>query len=94
MNDQQFEIIKLHKLWADRFTIVWQIIAVSVIAGIYFLLDQMGATPMEKTDALILLAAIVIVSAVWQAAGLAIARIHMIVRGLNLDSSSQSRRAG
>lgn len=93
MNDQQFEIIKLHKAWADRYTIVWQIIAVGVIAGIYILTQQIEVAPQERTNALILLAAIVIVSAVWQAAGLAVARIHMIVRGIALEPPAQSGRS-
>ncbi len=92
MNDQQFAIIKLHKTWADRYTIAWQMIAIGVIAGIYFLMQQMNVAPGERTTAVILLAAIVTVSAVWQAAGLAIARIHMVVRGIALETRPESGR--
>lgn len=94
MNDQQFAIIKLHKSWADHYTVIWQIIALGVLGGIYFLMPQLGVAPSERTNGMILLLAIVTVSAVWQAAGLAIARIHMIVRGISLESRPESGRNG
>ena len=70
------DIIKLHKAWADRYMLLWFLFVVMLFAGISFLFE---GTP---TSAYILLAAIVIVGAIWQAAGLTVSRVHMLLEGV------------
>jgi hypothetical protein len=40
---------------------------------------------------LILLAVVVVVSVVWQAVGLGVARLHMILEKIDLDSSDRTK---
>jgi hypothetical protein len=75
-------LIKLHKAWADRFMILWFVFAVTLFAGVGFFLGDSTMEPAVRTDGFILLAVIVIVGAVWQAAGMTIARIHMLMEGI------------
>jgi hypothetical protein len=63
----------------------WQIFVVLLFGGIYFVLEQFGAGAAERTAALILLAVMVVVAAFWQSTGLAIARVHMLLRGIDLE---------
>lgn len=85
-------IIRIHKKWADGLTIIWQILVVAVFGGLFLLLEHLQADPQDRNSSLILLAAVVIVSAIWQAAGLAVARVHMLMQGIDLDRARRSPR--
>jgi hypothetical protein len=76
------DIIKLHKAWADRYMLLWYVFVVALFAGISFFLDDSSLEAAVKTNAYILLAAIVVIGAVWQAAGLTVARVHMLLEGV------------
>jgi hypothetical protein len=75
-------VIKLHKAWADRFMIIWYLLAVALFAGISFLMDDSAVEAGMRTNGYILLAAILVIGAIWQAAGMTIARIHMLMEGI------------
>src|SRR5438876_11268452 len=49
-----------------------------LFGAIYFLFDHTSVPSAERDMALILLGAIVVIAAVWQAVGLGVARIHML----------------
>ena len=59
--------------------------AVLLLTGFQFVLDRAGIEAADRTMVMLLLALIVLVAAIWQAIGLGIARVHMIVRGINLE---------
>ena len=85
------DIIKLHKAWADRYMLLWYLFVVTLFAGISFLLDESSLEAAVKTNAYILLAVIVVIGAVWQVAGLTIARLHMLLEGVvPPDAQNQS----
>ena len=85
MDNDRVRILKLHKGWADKFTLLWQAFILLLFGGLYFFLDQMGVNAAERTSAMVLLAVMVLVAAIWQAVGLGIARIHMVLRGIDLE---------
>jgi hypothetical protein len=86
----ELRILRLHKTWADRYTVIWQIFILVLFTGIYFLLEQFGAAATERADVLVLLAVMVLAAAVWQAVGLGIARVHMILKGIDLQARSKT----
>lgn len=77
--------LKLHKRWADRYTLLWRLVVLALLAGLEFILSYMGIELAERTALVTLLATMAIVAAIWQAAGLAIARVHMILRDIDLE---------
>jgi hypothetical protein len=85
MTEEQVRILKLHKRWADRYTLGWLGFTVLLLTGFQFVLDRAGVEAAERTMIVLLLAVIVLVAAIWQAIGLGIARVHMIVSGINLE---------
>jgi cation transport ATPase len=85
MTEEQVRILKLHKRWADRYTLSWLGFAVLLLTGFQFVLDRAGIEAADRTMVMLLLALIVLVAAIWQAIGLGIARVHMVVRGINLE---------
>ncbi|HYS87160.1 MAG TPA: hypothetical protein VEN78_19485 [Bradyrhizobium sp.] len=85
MNPERTRIIKLHKRWADGYTLLWQIFVVLLFGGIYFVLEQFGVAAAERTGVFVLLAVMVLVAAIWQSTGLGIARIHMLLHGIDLE---------
>ncbi len=86
MTEEQVRILKLHKRWADRYTLAWLGFAVLLLTGFQFVLDRAGIEAAERTMLMLLLALVVLVAAIWQAIGLGVARIHMVLRGINLES--------
>jgi hypothetical protein len=89
MNPDRIRIIKLHKRWADGYTLLWQMFVFLLFGGIYFVLEQLGVAAAERTAALVLLAVMVLVTAIWQSTALGIARVHMLLNGIDLEQSTQ-----
>jgi hypothetical protein len=56
--------------------------------GLFFI-DQSGIDAAERACALVFLACMILVAAIWQAVGLGVARVHMVLSGIDLE-----RRAG
>lgn len=86
MTPERMRIIKLHKHWADGYTLLWQVFVLALFAGMYFVMEQAGAGAQERIAAFVLLAAMVLVAAIWQATGLGVARLHLVLAGIDLDS--------
>src|ERR1700728_2963406 len=77
-------IIRIHKKWADGLTIIWQILVITLFGGFYLLLEYLQVDAQDRNSALILLVAVTVVSAIWQAVGLAVAIVHMAMLGSDL----------
>jgi hypothetical protein len=81
-------ILRLHKTWANGYTLLWQGIIVLLFAAVYVLSEQAGVDASERACALILLATMVLAASIWQAVGLGVARIHMLLKGIDLERRS------
>jgi hypothetical protein len=53
-------------------------------------LERLAAA--ERPDVVILLAVLILIATVWQATGLATAKVHMVVNGINLDRGEYAHR--
>jgi len=62
MDQEQVRIIKLHKRWADRHTLMWLGFTVLLLAGFQFILDRAGSESAERTALMLLLALIVVLA--------------------------------
>ena len=91
MNPEKIRIIKLHKRWADGYTLLWQISVFLLFGGIYFVLEQVGVGAAERTGAFVLLAVMVLIAAIWQSTGLGIARVDMLLRGISLERANEDK---
>jgi len=89
---EHFRMVRLHKAWADRYTILWQIIIVILFGGIYAFLTEIHAGASDRTDTLILLAVMVLSAVVWQAVGLGVARVHMLLAGIDLEKLKEASK--
>ena len=89
---EHFRMLRLHKSWADRYTILWLIFIVIQFGGIYLVLGEVQTNPPVRTDSLILLAVITLTVVVWQAVGLGVARVHMLIAGLDLETLAEAAR--
>ena len=93
MNPDRIRIIKLHKRWADGWTLLWQIFTLLLFGGIYIGLEQFGVGAAERSSAFILLGVMVLVAAIWQSTGLGVARVHMLFSGIDLEQSPKERKS-
>ncbi|WGS02202.1 hypothetical protein MTX26_15855 [Bradyrhizobium sp. ISRA443] len=85
MHPGAMRIIKLHKRWADRHMVLRQAFTLALLAGFQFFLDNIGVQTLDRAGIEVLLATMVVMAAIWQAAGLAIARLHMILKDIELE---------
>jgi hypothetical protein len=89
-------ILRLHKTWADRHILIWQFFILLLFGGIYFLLEKSGIDAAERAGAFVLLAVMVLAATIWLAVALGVARVHMLLKGIDLESlakrAAQSRR--
>lgn len=81
--------LKIHKTWADRYSIVSIALVVGLMAAAAALAEMAGADAATRTGMMIVMAAVVIVVCVWQAAGMVAARIHALI----LDQHDAARPA-
>jgi hypothetical protein len=93
MNPDRIRIIKLHKRWADGLTLLWQIFALLLFGAIYIGLEQFGIGAPERSAAFILLGVMVLVAAIWQSTGLGVARVHMLLNGIDLEQPPKERKS-
>jgi hypothetical protein len=91
MNPDRIRIIKLHKRWADGLTLLWQIFALLLFGGIYIGLEQFGVGAVERSAAFTLLGVMVLIAAIWQSTGLGIARVQMLLNGIDLEQPPRER---
>lgn len=85
-------IVRLHKRWADGYTLLTLLLILVLFTGTYVLYDQAGMDAAERTGALILMGTIILATAIWQAVGLGVARVHMLLEGMDLET--RSKRGG
>jgi hypothetical protein len=86
---EDIRIIRLHKKWADGYTLLSQLLILLLFTGVYLLFEQSGLGAAERTGAFILLTAMVLATAIWQAVGLGVARVHMLLEGIDLETRSK-----
>lgn len=65
-------IVRLHKRWADGYTLLTLLLILVLFTGTYVLYDQAGMDAAERTGALVLMGTIILATAIWQAVGLAL----------------------
>jgi Kef-type K+ transport system membrane component KefB len=72
-NERSIEILKTHKRWAD----VYSLVSIALVVGL--VADAANSDMATRIGMFVTMTAIVIVVSIWQAAGLAVARIHKII---------------
>jgi Kef-type K+ transport system membrane component KefB len=78
-NERSIEILKTHKRWADVYSLVSIVLVVGLVATTAMLADAANADMATRIGMFVTMTAVVIVGSIWQAAGLAVARIHRIM---------------
>lgn len=82
MNDteRQRSILVKHKRWADFWSSVAIVVTIALFIVIGLVMDEAGASLEDRIGAGVLLGTIIVVTSVWQAAGLAVARLEIALR--------------
>jgi hypothetical protein len=83
------QILRLHRSWADRYLVLWHASAVLLFAATYLVSRAAGIGAAERACAYLLLATLLVLGAIWQAAGLILARVHMLLDGVALEAPDQ-----
>jgi Kef-type K+ transport system membrane component KefB len=79
VNARSIEVLKTHKRWADAYSLISIVLVVGLVSVTALLADAANADMATRVGMFITIVAVVIVVSIWQAAGLAVARVHRII---------------
>jgi Kef-type K+ transport system membrane component KefB len=79
VNERSLEVLKTHKRWADIYSLISIVLVIGLVAITATLADAANADMATRIGMFVTMTSIVIVVSIWQAAGLAVARIHRII---------------
>jgi len=79
VNARSIEVLKTHKRWADAYSLISIVLVVGLVSVTALLADAANADMATRVGMFVTIVAVVIVVSIWQAAGLAVARIHRII---------------
>ena len=68
-----------HLTWAYRFALFWLVLSLVIFGGAYALAELQEMSEATRTLMFVMLGTILVTSAVWQAVGLAIARLENFI---------------
>jgi hypothetical protein len=63
------------------------VFVVLLFGGVYLILEQFGADAAARNASFDPLSVMVLIAVIWQSTGLGIARVHMLMRQLDLERS-------
>ena len=79
--DRTRAVLAAHKKWADAWSLVSFALVMAVFGMVYFLFERTNEPAANRIQAFILLATVVIVIVLWQAAGAVVARLELLLEG-------------
>jgi hypothetical protein len=68
-----------HLSWSYRFALFWLVLSLVIFGGGYALAELQGMSETSRALMFIMLGTIIVTSAVWQAAGFALARLENFI---------------
>jgi hypothetical protein len=68
-----------HNSWSRRFALFWLALSLAVFGGAYALAEASEMSNTNRTLMFVMLGTIILTSAVWQAAGLALTRLENLI---------------
>ena len=81
LSSDEERILREHWEWAGRYAILWVVFTIFIFGGAHLLFDYLGTDDRARVLAFIFLATLVLVNAVWRAAGALAARLDLGRRG-------------
>jgi len=84
-------ILWLHRNWSDLYMTLWQAGVLAVFAAIFLILKFVDASPLSCVGAYMLIASLLVVGAIWHAAGVAAARIHLLLGSKHIKAAAKDR---
>ena len=79
VNARSIEVLKTHKRWADAYSLISIVLVVGLVSVTALLADAANADMATRIGMFVTVVAVVIVVSIWQAAGLAVIRVHRII---------------
>lgn len=77
LSPEEMRILREHWEWAGRYAIFWIIFTILIFGGAHLLFDYLGTDEQARVLAFIFLGTLVLVNAIWRAAGALAARLEL-----------------
>jgi hypothetical protein len=74
---EEMRILREHWEWAGRYAILWIIFTIFIFGGAHLLFDYLGTDERARVLAFIFLGTLILVNAIWRAAGALAARLEL-----------------
>jgi hypothetical protein len=68
-----------HMSWAHRFALFWLALCLAIFGGAYALAEVGELSDTSRTLMFIMLGTLIVTNAIWQAAGMALARLENLI---------------
>jgi membrane-anchored protein YejM (alkaline phosphatase superfamily) len=68
-----------HMSWSHRFALFWLALALVIFGGAYLLAEVSEMSETNRTLMFVMLGTVVVTNVIWQAAGLALARLENVI---------------
>jgi hypothetical protein len=78
LTPERLRLVRAHWEWAGGYALFWIVVTFLIFGAVYGVLDYLGADEDVRTQALIILATITLVNAIWRATGALAARIELM----------------
>ena len=78
-DERGLALLREHMTWARTYAIFWLVICLAVFGAAYAVADVIGLTTEFRIPLFLMIGTIIVVNAVWQAAGLMIIRLEEVV---------------
>jgi hypothetical protein len=79
VNPRSIEVLNTHKRWADVYAPISIVLVVGLVSVTAWLAEAANTDMATRVGMFVAIAAVVIVMCIWQAAGLAVARVDRII---------------
>jgi hypothetical protein len=77
LSTEETRILREHWEWGGRYAIFWIVFTILIFGGAHLLFDYLGTDERARVLAFIFLSTLILVNAIWRAAGAVAARLDL-----------------
>jgi hypothetical protein len=77
LSAEEMRVLREHWEWGGRYAMLWIIFTIVIFGGAHLLFDYLGTDERVRVLAFIFLSTLVLVNAIWRAAGALAARLDL-----------------
>lgn len=77
LSQKDMTILREHWEWGGSYAFLWIVVTIAIFIGAHFLFDYLNVDDRTRVLAFILLSTLILINAIWRAAGALAARLEL-----------------